>query len=43
MTAIASERRAPVPGPPELLPGRPDAVVDLQSAAGCALVGGEWR
>jgi gluconolactonase len=32
-----------IPGPPELLPGRPDAVVDLQSAAGAALVGGVWR
>jgi gluconolactonase len=43
MTAIASGRRAPVPGPPELLPGRPDAVIDLQTPEGCALVGGEWR
>ena len=43
MTAVATGRRAPVPGPPELLPGRPDAVVDLQTAEGCALVGGEWR
>jgi gluconolactonase len=34
---------ARVPGPPELLPGRPDAIVDLQSAEGLALVGGEWR
>jgi gluconolactonase len=34
---------APVPGPPELLPGRPDAVVDLQSDEGVALVGGQWR
>jgi gluconolactonase len=32
-----------LPGPPELLPGRPDAVVDLQSDAGVALVGGQWR
>jgi len=32
-----------VPGPPELLPGRPDAVVDLQSDAGAALVGATWR
>jgi hypothetical protein len=29
-----------LPGPPELLPGRPDAIVDLQTDAGCALVGG---
>jgi gluconolactonase len=32
-----------VPGPPELLPGRPDAVVDLQTDSGVALVGGSWR
>src|SRR5882724_5245908 len=32
-----------IPGPPELLPGRPDAVIDLQSAEGAALVGGQWR
>jgi gluconolactonase len=34
---------ARLPGPPELLPGRPDAVVDLQSDESVALVGGEWR
>jgi gluconolactonase len=34
---------ARLPGPPELLPGKPDAVVDLQTDAGAALVGGEWR
>ena len=34
---------ARVPGPPELLPGRPDAVVDLQTDAGAALVRGQWR
>jgi gluconolactonase len=33
----------PVPGPPELLPGRPDAIVDLQTEEGVALVGGTWR
>jgi gluconolactonase len=32
-----------LPGPPEILPGRPDAVIDLQTDAGVALVGGEWR
>ncbi len=32
-----------LPGPPELLPGRPDAIVDLQTDAGLALVAGEWR
>jgi gluconolactonase len=34
---------ARLPGPPELLPGRPDAIVDLQTAEGVALVGGQWR
>ncbi|HXH95615.1 MAG TPA: SMP-30/gluconolactonase/LRE family protein, partial [Gaiellaceae bacterium] len=27
----------------ELLPGRPDAIVDLQTPEGVALVGGQWR
>jgi gluconolactonase len=39
-TAVSAAR---LPGPPELLPGKPDAIVDLQSEAGLALVGGEWR
>ena len=39
--AVASSGR--VPGPPELLPGRPDAVIDLQTPEGCALIGGQWR
>jgi len=39
--AVASAAR--VPGPPELLPGRPDAIVDLQADNGAALVGGRWR
>jgi len=43
MTATVTAATAAVPGPPELLPGRADALVDLQSAAGCALVGGRWR
>ena len=44
MTAVATRPpAAPVPGPPELLPGRPDAVVDLQTDAGAALVGATWR
>ena len=29
--------------PPQLLPGRPDAIVDLRTHAGAALVGAEWR
>lgn len=32
-----------LPGPPEILPGRPDAVIDLQDAGAAALVGGRWR
>jgi len=36
-------RAAPLPGPPELLPGRPDAVIDLQTREGATLVAGEWR
>jgi gluconolactonase len=42
-TATRVASAAPVPGPPELLPGRPDAIVDLQTDAGTALVGGRWR
>jgi gluconolactonase len=34
---------AKLPVPSELLPGRPDAVVDLQTDEGLSLVGGEWR
>jgi gluconolactonase len=42
--AVATDTPAArLPGPPELLPGKPDSIVDLQSAAGLALVGGEWR
>jgi gluconolactonase len=36
-------RAARLPGPAELLPGRPDAIVDLQTASGAALVEGQWR
>jgi gluconolactonase len=36
-------RAASLPGPPELLPGRPDAIVDLQTDEGCELVGATWR
>ena len=32
-----------VPGPPELLPARPDAIIDLQTDAGAALAGAQWR
>jgi gluconolactonase len=41
-TAVAT-RIARAPGPPELLPGRPDAILDLQTEEGVALVGGQWR
>jgi gluconolactonase len=34
---------ARVPGPPELLPGKPDAIVDLQTAEGAELAAAEWR
>ncbi len=32
-----------LPRPPQLLPGRPAAVLDLQADEGAALVGAEWR
>jgi gluconolactonase len=41
--APAVDSAARVPRPPELLPGRPDAIVDLQADEGTALVGGQWR
>src|SRR5919106_3876706 len=34
---------AKLPGPSELFPGRPDAIVDLQTDEGIALVRGTWR
>jgi gluconolactonase len=44
MAAVESAvSAARVPGPPEILPGRPDSVIDLQSDGGVALVGGRWR
>jgi gluconolactonase len=36
-------RATRLPGPTEVLPGRPDAVVDLQTDDGAALVGARWR
>jgi gluconolactonase len=33
----------PLPGPPELLPSRPDATIDLQTHEGVALAQAEWR
>lgn len=32
-----------IPGPSEVLAGRPDAIVDLQTPEGCDLVAGRWR
>src|SRR5215831_11774151 len=32
-----------IPGPPELLPDCPDAMIDLQTAEGATLAGGQWR
>jgi gluconolactonase len=43
LTTTRSDPAATIPGPPELLPGCPDAVVDLQTEAGLALVKGAWR
>jgi gluconolactonase len=40
---VAVDSAARLPGPPELLPGRPDAIVDLQTDAGAALAGAQWR
>ena len=42
-TVAALSAAARLPGPPELLPGRPDAIVDLQRDDGAALVGATWR
>src|SRR4051794_33061436 len=43
MTQQAVRRATRLPGPPELLPGCPDSIVDLQSDEGIALVHGQWR
>jgi gluconolactonase len=43
VTSMAGDSAQRLPGPPELLPGRPDAIVDLQTDAGAALVGARWR
>ncbi len=42
-TLVSSPTASRLPGPPELLPGKPDAVVDLQSDSGAGLVGAQWR
>jgi gluconolactonase len=43
LTRTRTDVAGSLPGPPELLPGCPDSVVDLQTHAGAELVGGEWR
>ncbi|MCA1845457.1 MAG: SMP-30/gluconolactonase/LRE family protein [Actinobacteria bacterium] len=43
MATMTANPASTLPGPPELLPGKPDAVVDLQTPAGVSLVSGEWR
>src|SRR5262245_13446330 len=44
MATVEQRTRASrLPGPPELLPGKPEAIVDLQTPEGVALVSGEWR
>jgi gluconolactonase len=43
MALATSSPAPPLPRPPELLPGRPDAIVDLQTAAGLELASGQWR
>src|SRR5437588_6019147 len=43
LTPARTDIAALVPGPSELLPGCPDAIVDLQTQAGVELVGGQWR
>src|SRR5690242_5744919 len=43
LTYTRTEVAARIPGPSELLPGCPDAVVDLQTDAGVMLVDGQWR
>jgi gluconolactonase len=43
LTQTRTDIAARVPGPLELLPGCPDAVIDLQTDAGVELVGGQWR
>ena len=43
LTRARTDVAASIPGPPELLPGCPDAVIDLQTDAGVELVRGEWH
>ena len=43
LTRTRTDIAKSIPGPPELLPGCPDAVIDLQTTAGVELVEGQWR
>ena len=43
LTQAGTDVAALVPGPSELLPGCPDAIIDLQTEAGVELVDGQWR
>jgi gluconolactonase len=43
MSTLVASPASSLPGPPELLPGKPDAIVDLQTESGVELVGSEWR
>jgi gluconolactonase len=43
LTHTRIDPAATVPSPSELLPGCPDATVDLQTEAGVALIDGQWR
>jgi gluconolactonase len=43
LTRARTDSAITIPGPTELLPGCPDAIIDLQTDAGVALVHGQWR
>lgn len=43
LTRARTDSAIAIPGPVELLPGCPDAIIDLQTDAGVELVRGQWR
>jgi gluconolactonase len=43
LTRTRTDTATRTPGPTELLPGCPDAIIDLQTEAGVDLVHGRWR
>jgi gluconolactonase len=43
LTRTRVDPAARLPGPPELLPGCPDTIIDLQTDVGMVLVDGRWR